>query len=114
MGTLYDNAPLSVSASWQAIMHFSLTNHLSYNAMNQLLGSIKIHLSSNAILPNNIASFKKKFVETVPAQYLFYSECFSQLEMKATSCDDSICKEKAAAVCYFYSCLNYKSLEANI
>ena len=82
--------------------------------MNQLLGSIKIHLSSNAILPNNIASFKKKFVETVPAQYLFYSECFSQLEMKATSCDDSICKEKAAAVCYFYSCLNYKSLEANI
>lgn len=34
---LYDNAPLSDSASRQAIMHFALANHLSYAAVDQLL-----------------------------------------------------------------------------
>ena len=50
---LYDNAPLSDSASWQAIMHFALANHLSYAAVDQLLALLKIHLPSTAGIPKN-------------------------------------------------------------
>ena len=100
LGTLYNNAPLSVSASWQAIMHFSLANHLSYNAMNQLLDLIKIHLPAEAMLPKNVSSFKGRFVQSVPTQCLYCSECYNQIE-KEGFCINSDCKEKAATVCYF-------------
>ncbi len=51
---LYDNAPLSDSASRQAIMHFALANHLSYAAVDQLLALLKIHLPSSAGIPKNL------------------------------------------------------------
>ena len=51
---LYDNAPLSDSASQQAIMHFALANHLSYSATDQLLGLLKIHLPSSAKLSKKL------------------------------------------------------------
>jgi len=112
-GTLYDNAPLSVSASWQAIMHFSLSNHLSYNAINQLLDLMKIHLPSEAMLPKNVPSLKRMFVKTVPTQYLYCSECYNQIE--GAFCNNSNCKEKAAAVCYFVpvSIVNISSISSS-
>ena len=46
---LYDSAPLlSDFATRQAIMHFALTNHLSYSATDQLLALLKIHLPLSA------------------------------------------------------------------
>ena len=48
---LYDNAPLSDSASRQTIMQYALANHLSYAAVDQLLTLLKIHLPSPSGLP---------------------------------------------------------------
>ena len=55
---LYDNAPLSDFASWQAIMHFALTNHLSCSATDQLLALLKIYLPS-AKVPKNSGSLRR-------------------------------------------------------
>ena len=98
---LYDNAPLSVSASWQAIMHFTLANHLSYAAMGQLLNLLKVHLPSRTLLPKNVASFRRHFVETVPPQLRYCSECFERVENGTKYCMNRECMEKQAEICYF-------------
>ena len=95
---LYDNAPLSDSASWQAIMHFALNNHLS---MGQLLHLLKVHLTSQAGLPKNNASFRRRFVESVPPQQCYCSICFKGFEDQSKSCFNRDCRENKADICYF-------------
>ena len=66
---LYEDAPLSVAASLQAIMGFSLGNHLSYSAMDQLLDLLKLHVPSTCGLPKSLNRLKRQFFIDEPQQF---------------------------------------------
>ena len=98
---LYDSAPLSDFASRQAIMHFALTNHLSYSATDQLLALLKIHLPSSAKVPKNSGSLRRRFVDDVPLQQYYCPHCFTKLDGGTDGCRDRECQEKGGGTCYF-------------
>ena len=101
---LYENAPLSVAASWQAIMGFSLANHLPYTAMAQLLNLLKIHVPSAHSLPKSLNSFKKHFIiDEAQPQQRFCSLCFRKLKPEEKHCSQMSCRDNKADVCYFVS-----------
>ncbi len=98
---LYDNAPLSNFASQQAVMHFALTNHLSYSANDQLLALLKIHLPSSAKAPKNSSSLRCRFVDDVPLQQYYCPHCFTKLDVGTNGCRDRECQEMGGGTCYF-------------
>ena len=95
---------LSVSASWQAIMGFTLTNHLSYAAMGQLLDLMKIHVPNLHGLPKSVGTFKKRFtMDNVPPQKRFCLECFETIGDGKKHCSRRQCIDIKADICYFVS-----------
>ena len=82
---LYDNAPVSDSASRQAIMYFALANHLSYTAVDQLLALLKIHLPSSAGIPRNSSSLRRRFIDGIPLQQYYCWHCFTRLDNRTTA-----------------------------
>ena len=101
---LYENAPLSVAASWQAIMGFSLANHLPYTAMAQLLDLLKMHVPSAHNLPKSLNSFKKHFIiDEGQPQERFCSLCFRKLKSDEKHCSQPSCRDDKADLCYFVS-----------
>ena len=101
---LYENAPLSVAASWQAIMGFSLAHHLPYTAMAQLLNLLKLHVPSVHSLPKSLNRFKKNFaIDEAQPQERFCSHCFRKLESEEKRCSHRSCRENKADLCYFVS-----------
>ena len=101
---LYDSAPLSVAASWQAIMGFSLAHHLPYTAIAQLLNLLKMHVPSVHSLPKSLNSFKKHFVvDEAQPQERFCSLCFRKLTSEEKHCSQRSCRDNKADLCYFVS-----------
>ena len=98
---LYDNAPLSDSASRQAIMQYALANHLSYAAVDQLLTLLKIHLPSPSGSPKNSSSLRRRFVEGIPLQQCYCPHCFTKLDDGTNSCRNRECREMEGGTCYF-------------
>ena len=96
---LYEDAPLSVAASLQAIMGFSLGNHLSYSAMDQLLDLLKLHVPSTCGLPKSLNRLKRQFFidEPQPLQR-FCSNCFVPVKKK---CVKRSCSAIKAEVCFY-------------
>lgn len=100
---LYENAPLSV-ASWQAIMGFSLANHLPYTAMAQLLNLLKMHVPSMHCLPKSFNTFKKHFItDEIQPQQRFCSLCFKKIKQEEKHCSQRSCIDDKADLCYFVS-----------
>lgn len=101
---LYENAPLSVAASWQAIMGFSLANHLPYTAMAQLLNLLKVHVPSMHGLPKSFNTFKKHFItDEIQPQQRFCSLCFKKIKQEEKHCSQRSCIDDKADLCYFVS-----------
>ena len=92
-----ENAPLSVAASWQAIMGFSLANHLPYTAMTQLLNLLKMHVPSMHSVP------KSSFTDEIQPQQQFCSVCFRKIQQEEKHCSRRSCIDDNADLCYFVS-----------
>ena len=94
-----------IAASWQAIMGFSLANHLPYTAMAQLLNLLKVHVPSMHSmhgLPRSFNAFKKHFI-TDEIQPRFCSLCFRKIKQEDKHCSQRSCIDEKADLCYFIS-----------
>ena len=99
---LYAGAPLSVAASWQSIMAYALANHLSYTAIDQLLGLLKLHVPSSSGLPKSLNRLKSHFnIDEPLPQQRFCSQCFGNVSSKEKCCSEQTCRANKAELCYF-------------
>ena len=90
---LFENADVSVAATWHSIMKFSLVNHLSYAAMSHLLQLLAFILPNASHLPKSIHLLKKEYCCSIPPKQKYCSNCVAEIEETNSCCQKRECKD---------------------
>ena len=98
---IFENAELSVAATWHGIMQFSLVNRLSYSAMSNLLHLLAFILPSTNQLPKSVHLLKEEYCCSIPVEQKFCAGCLAEVGDKDSCCQKPLCKKKHADVCRF-------------
>ena len=90
---LYEDAPLTFSASHIIIMQFKICHNLTDQCLEDLLHILKIHCPKPNHVPNSLYHFKKFFRESryqIKYHY-FCSKCLQNIDNSDSTCANSSC-----------------------
>ena len=103
---IYEDAPLSFSASHIIIMQFKICHNLTDQCLEDLLHILKIHCPKPNHVPNSLYHFKKIFRESryqIKYHY-FCSRCLQNIDNSDSTCANSSCGislQEVGAKCSF-------------
>ena len=98
---IFEHANISSAATWHSIMHFALTNHLSYAAIAHLLQFLSICFPNNNLLPSSVYRLKKQYCSELPTKQKFCSGCLKEIPNERTECIERQCKESKPEFCWY-------------
>ena len=97
---MFPGAPISSKESWRLIYEFSISNHLTDVATQQLLDLIRSHCPTPNACLLTVYKLKKKKIGSIHCMYFQYcSICMNEIEMNEKMC--SKCSNRSSQLCYY-------------